>query len=191
MKRADYWLNKWGSETAFVKHRRQKAHRIIDELIGGYLIKNVLDIGCGLAIESAEFQKYFDCELFLIEGDSENTLERPRSTAFGPTKTFSFYNSLDALTRAWDNARLRYCFVDANNPELGQLKFDLIYSGMSCGFHYPLSAYKDVLYANSHDATSFIFDLRKGADQGDLDFEIQDVLIEDVKHDTCLIKLKG
>lgn len=65
----------------------------------------------------------------------------------------------------------------------------MIYSGKSCGFHYPLSTYKDLLYRHSDENTLLIFDLRKGADQGDIDFKIKDVIIDEGKSHTCVLQL--
>jgi hypothetical protein len=45
------------------------------------------------------------------------------------------------------------------------LKFDLITSYLSCGYHYPLSTYKELILKHSHKDTKLVFDIRnrKGA----------------------------
>ena len=46
-----------------------------------------------------------------------------------------------------------------NIPE--NKKFDYIFSYSSCGVHYPLETYKELILKHSHKNTVCIFDLRK------------------------------
>ena len=54
-----------------------------------------------------------------------------------------------------------YYLVDCNNIQIGEdVKFDLITSWVSCGFHYPSSTYRDLILKHSHVNTKIIFDIR-------------------------------
>ena len=39
------------------------------------------------------------------------------------------------------------------------IKFDLVYSNVSCGYHYPLSTYADLLKSHTDIDTIMIFDI--------------------------------
>ena len=51
--------------------------------------------------------------------------------------------------------------MDANKAVMLDIKFDLIYSLLSCGFHYPIEIYKELFVKHSHSQTVCIFDIRK------------------------------
>lgn len=153
------WLEKWSTET----HIESK--RTIFETTKNYLDnapKRILDIGCGYARESEYFQKEFGTELWLLDGDFSHTQDRKREINFGPAESFKFYNKVDILIESYNEREMSYTFVDANNIQIPKkIKFDLIYSGLSCGFHYPANTYKDLILKHSNKNTKIIFDLRK------------------------------
>jgi acyl-CoA synthetase (AMP-forming)/AMP-acid ligase II len=61
---------------------------------------------------------------------------------------------------------------DCNNIDIPEnIKFDLITSYLSCGYHYPISTYKELILKHSHKDTKLVFDLRNrkenfGVDEG-------------------------
>ncbi len=180
------WIKKWNGD-GFFDQRRQKALAIIDYLSS--VPASILDIGCGLAIESGLFQDAFKSELYLLDGDRDSS-KGSREIGYGKINTMNFYLPISNLKKEWAKRGLLFQFVDANNISIpvGK-KFDLIYSGKSCGFHYPLSAYKEILCRHSHKDTVFIFDLRRGEDQGPVNHHIIDTLGEGDKYVTCVLKL--
>tara|TARA_Y100000588_G_scaffold382138_1_gene469051 strand:- start:1007 stop:1423 length:417 start_codon:yes stop_codon:yes gene_type:complete len=88
---------------------------------------------------------------------------------------------------------LAYTFLDATKDlQLEtQLKFDFIYSGKSCGFHYPLNTCLDLIKRHSRADSVIVMDLRKDSDQKTDDFIIDKVLIDGEKHDTCVIRVNN
>jgi SAM-dependent methyltransferase len=150
------------------------------ELIDSFLTQppnQVLDIGCGLAFESEMLQKKYNSNLYLLDGDFETTKDRNRDTKYGDASTLRFYSRVEDLKRSFDQRRLQYSFVDANNINLNEnIKFDLVYSNISCGYHYPLNTYADLLKKHTTKDTIMVFDIHTHywTDQlGDL-FEVVD-----------------
>jgi len=133
------------------------------ELIDSFLTqppKQVLDIGCGLAFESELLQKKYRSNLYLLDGDFETTKDRGRDTKYGDANTLRFYSQVNDLLRSFDQRSLQYSFVDANNINLDEnIKFDLVYSNISCGYHYPLSTYADLLKKHTTKDTIMLFDI--------------------------------
>jgi SAM-dependent methyltransferase len=126
-------------------------------------IKNVLDIGCGLAWESRMLNERFGTELFLLDGDSSNNLKGSNQIGYNNSADFmSFYHSLEDLDLKLQQLGTKnYHLINCNNINLpADLKFDLVTSWVSCGFHYPSSTYRDLILKHSHNNTKIIFDLR-------------------------------
>ena len=143
----------------------QKQHNF--KILDTYLTKppvKMLDIGCGPAFESYYFYKKYGTELYLIDGDvNDNKTEKMRLSKWhSSSETFSFYNTLDSLRQHFDrNGIKNYKLIDSNNINIQEdVKFDLITSWLSCGFHYPLSTYKDLMIKHSHPETKIIVNLR-------------------------------
>lgn len=133
------------------------------DLIDSFLTvppKTILDIGCGLAYESELFQKKYGCQLYLLDGDFDESKESYRDRKFGSAESFQFYTEIDSLRYSFDQRGLDYVFVDANNINLPEdIVFDLVYSNVSCGYHYPLSTYLDLIVDHTNDQSILIFDL--------------------------------
>jgi len=155
-----------------------KAKQLSFELLDSFLDtppKNILDIGCGLAFESEQFQKKYACDLYLLDGEFESEKDAVRDRKYGSANTMAFYTKIVDLKKSFAERKLQYTFVDANNINLQpNLKFDLIYSNVSCGFHYPLNTYLSLLQDHSDTDSVLIFDInsRYLNDQINDDFEI-------------------
>lgn len=160
------WLDKWNTP----QHRESKRKQF--EIIDNYLNfapKRILDIGCGLATESEFFQKKYNCELYLLDGDFSTTSNVKRDIKYGTVDNFAFYNKVDDLKSSYDSRNMNYTFVDANNIDIpDDVTFDLIISNVSCGFHYPANTYKDLVQKHSTESTKVIFDLRISIDHPDV-----------------------
>jgi len=149
------WIDRW-AKPQHTESRKAEFLAVDNHL--NFAPVNILDIGCGLAKESEYFQKKYNSNLWLLEGEQSNT---GRDVKWGSAESFSFYNKINDLKTSWNSRQLRYNFVDANNIQIDDdVKFDLIYSGVSCGFHYPANTYKNLIKKHSHENTKIVFDLR-------------------------------
>ncbi len=184
------WLQTWTGNERF-EAERQKKFEVLSKAFATPPAR-LLDIGAGLAIEAGMIQQRFGTHLYLLDGSRPvaPAATPARLTEFGSVDDMGFYLTEEELRSEWDRRGLTYDFLDARNLKIDpDLKFDVIYSGKSCGFHYPLSSYRDLLHAHSHDDSYLIFDLRKDADQGDIRFRVKDVLLDMEKAQTSLIEL--
>jgi SAM-dependent methyltransferase len=177
--------NKWISSWLTDQHLEKKVKNF--NIIKEYLTitpKTILDIGCGLAFESEMMQKEFGSELYLLDGDFENTRDLTRDVNYGSLETMKFYSKVDDLKTSYKTRNLQYNFVDANNISIKEnKKFDLIYSFESCGFHYPISSYIDLIQNHSHENTVLIFDIRnKNLSEQQENFTIVKVLEKTKKY---------
>ena len=153
----------WGTEL-YQKNKRENF-----EILDAYLNtapKRILDIGCGLAWESRWFNEKYGSELWLLDGDVSDNADKLDSAASGSYHTtpdeFLFYHSLETLDQELKQLNTKnYKLVDCNNINIPEdVKFDLITSWVSCGFHYPVNTYRDLILKHSTPDTKIIMDLR-------------------------------
>ena len=152
------WINsEWQSD----EYKKNKG--ISFDLIDSFLTeapRNILDIGCGMAFESEMFQSKYNSNLYLLDGDFESSINATRDRKFGTADSMAFYTKIDSLKSSFDKRNLKYNFVDANNIQLPpDLKFDVVYSNVSCGYHYPLSTYLELLKMHTTEDSILIFDI--------------------------------
>ena len=183
------WLNIWKS-----KEHIDKKHSMFT-IVDQYIKKPptcILDIGCGLAVESEMFQKKYNCDLYLLDGDFDSTSSRARKVNYGTVESMAFYSKINDLKESWNDRGLSYTFIDANNLNITtNVKFDVVYSFESCGFHYPITTYKDFLKKYTTDSTIFVFDIRRKSMEEQLkDFIILDNINITKKCDTLVLKFK-
>jgi len=164
----------------------------------------ILDIGCGLAWESRLFNMKYGTELWLIDGDQADNKDIPAADGgwLPDPENFLYYYPLSTL-----DAELKkrgtgnYHLIDCNNINIpSDKKFDLITSWLSCGFHYPISTYQELIKKHSHENTRLIFDIRINyktkKPRVDHSFEIvaeiqkENRLLKSWKHMTAEIKIK-
>jgi trans-aconitate methyltransferase len=152
------WIN---SEWQSNEYKKNKG--ISFDLIDSFLTeapRNILDIGCGMAFESEMFQSKYNSNLYLLDGDFESSINATRDRKFGTADSMAFYTKIDSLKSSFDKRNLKYNFVDANNIQLPpDLKFDVVYSNVSCGYHYPLSTYLELLKMHTTKDSILIFDI--------------------------------
>lgn len=153
------WVDIWKSPA--YQDSKLKSFKAIDQCID-FVPKRILDIGCGFAFESELFQKKYNSELWLLDGDFDITRERSREISWGNYDTMKFYSKLDTLKESFKSRNLRYNFIDANNITLDKsICFDLVYSNLSCGFHYPIQSYVDLIRSHTNENSTIIMDLRR------------------------------
>ena len=157
------WAEKWTTDRYTAKKQANF------EAVDAYLsqpVGRLLDIGCGFAHESRCFAEKYGTELWLLDGDQQQNRDKPESASYGNWNTTSdnlyFYHTFDFL-----NAKLQelgtknYHLIDTNNINIDEnVKFDLITSWLSCGHHYPVKTYIDLMKKHSHKDTRIILDIR-------------------------------
>ena len=157
------WVNEEWFTEEYQIHKRENF-----ELLDAYLDKppkRILDIGCGLAWESRMFNEKYGTELYLLDGDyDDNPLDRELVQArySNDAGRFAFYYKLDFLRDQLDKLDTQnYQLIDSNNIDIADdIKFDLITSWVSCGFHYPVNTYRDLILKHSNENTRVVMDLR-------------------------------
>jgi SAM-dependent methyltransferase len=167
-----YYLDTW-NDPAYVSGK-QDVFSILEDYLPSPP-KRILDIGCGYAHISDMFQKKYGTELWLLDGDiSENKEQANRIAKYGSADSFAFYVPVSDLKQEWDSKGMAYIFVDANDIQIPQdIKFDLVYSWISCGFHYPVSTYKKLIQKHTTADSIIIMDFRrKSLDEQLKDFDI-------------------
>lgn len=159
----------------------------------------ILDIGSGVAHESREFQRRHGSELWLIEGTRANNSRKLPSA--GKSKyhlsadDFLYYWDIDVLRQTLDDlGTQRYHLIDCDDVSIAsEVKFDLVTSWKSCGYHYPLSTYQDLIRRHSHDRTQIVMDVRlyKGVLRLDPGWSVlREISRHGNKYATCILKLQ-
>lgn len=157
------WTRKWTDQRYITKHRTNW------ETVDAYLgqpVGTLLDIGCGFAWQSRWFNEKYGTELWLLDGDSSTNSQKPATASYGNWNTNSselkFYHSFDFLdAKLQELGTKNYHLVDTNNINIpSDVKFDLITSWLSCGHHYPVKTYIDLMKRHSHEHTRIILDIR-------------------------------
>jgi hypothetical protein len=189
------WIKEWNSPV-YQRYKKDNYQALLKYLIDPP--KSILDIGCGLAFESRMFNHDHGSEIWLLDGDiSANKSSQSTSTGYSSTaENFRFYHSFDWLKKELESRGTKeYRMVDVNNIDIpADKKFDVIWSFLSCGFHYPASSYRDLMLKHSHENTRIIVDLRtdlktKYPYKEDC-YEIVGQIAEGRKHITVEIKFR-
>jgi SAM-dependent methyltransferase len=143
---SDKWLKTW-----FTPEYQELKDQDVDFVLE-YFKNNppskILDIGCGLAWESRAMQQHFGSELWLLDGDQPTDTRGKKEIGWrGDAENMSFYHSLVELDELLQQLGTEnYHLVDANNIQIDEdVKFDLVYSAISCGFHYNANTYMDLI----------------------------------------------
>lgn len=159
------WINEEWFTPDYQAHKQQN-FELLDKILPESP-KRILDIGCGLAWESRMCQQKYGTELWLMDGDYDDNDHGPFRTQMQAcycedVKDFAFYYRLDYLQNQLDQlGTTNYHLIDCNNIDIeDHIKFDVITSWVSCGFHYPASTYRDLIIKHSHDHTVIVMDLR-------------------------------
>jgi len=158
------WIDEVWFTDSYQQHKKENF-----EIINSYLKtppKKILDIGCGLAWESRLFNQAHGSELWLIDGDTKNNDTKLETAVDGAyhvdPNEFLYYYPLQRLNEELQKLETQnYHLIDCNDIQIDEnVKFDLITSWVSCGFHYPASTYRELILKHSHPETKIIFDIR-------------------------------
>ena len=154
------WMQTWHS-SAYRDLKQQELDRVCAYL-ADQPPRNMVEIGCGLAQDSAHMQKLWGTDCWLIDVDRNEQDTARRHKDYGTVDTMQAYHSLRALDLAIQQQHpgFRYTLWNGRDLPTTDQRFDLIYSNRSMGFHYPVSAYRDYIQAHSHPQTRMIVQLR-------------------------------
>jgi len=190
------WINGvWYTEN--YQYYKKENFTLLDQYLKNPPNK-ILDIGCGLAWESRWLNEKYNSELWLLDGDDEVNKNKPEYSSDGSwhhtADDFLFYYSLQTLKTELDKLDTKnYHLLNCNNFTIPEnIKFDLITSWVSCGFHYPINTYRDLIKKHSHDDTIVVMDIRKRKRSGlilDDNVKVVQILNERRKYFTCVIEL--
>jgi hypothetical protein len=153
--------------------------------IGDYLgerhLNRIVDIGCGQALIDLFFWRKFHCSIHLVDIEETKTHHHDFHKAgagyasLAAAKKFLIGNDVDAQS------------IQTTNPQktpLMDTECDLIFSLLSCGFHYPASTYSNFISSALKPGGMFIFDMRKNTEQDDFleQFETFDIISVESKY---------
>jgi len=129
---------------------------------------NVLDIGCGLGLIDIAIYKHYNSETNIHLLDKTQDLAEGESIR-GFNKEYTFYNSLDGsketlITNGVAENKITTYEV-GQHQALNEVKFDLIISLLSCGWHYGLETYVDLIKNQLTDNGILILDIRHNTGQ--------------------------
>jgi len=166
--------------------------KLVEEIIKPHIKenpKNILDIGCGRAIESEYLQKEYGSHLYLMEGSPISG--RDRFSAWGKADTFNFYHDVELLKEDYNRRNLQYTFLDiGESVDIPEITFDFIFSFLSCGFHYPVEEYISLIKEHSDENTLIMFDIRKDKFNEQMKyFKDYDIIQTERKYHKVIVKL--
>jgi 16S rRNA G1207 methylase RsmC len=129
---------------------------------------NVLDIGCGLGLIDIAIHKHYSSEPVMHLLDKTQDLAEGESIR-GFNKEYTFYNSLDGSKETLisnDVAEDKIKTYEVGQHQaLNEIKFDLIISLLSCGWHYSLETYVDLIKNQLTHNGILILDIRHNTGQ--------------------------
>ena len=122
--------------------------------------KSVIDIGCGQAVPDLFLQRDFKPQFTLV--DIERTAEQYHSFAASGAG-YASLSSAKALLHANGAAATDVTTINpAREPAaLNGLKADMVVSFYSCGFHYPVDEYADLMVQTLEAGGVVCLDLRR------------------------------
>lgn len=143
------------------------------DMIKNYLstnVKNILDIGCGLGLIDIALYHHYNKNTRLHLLDKTNSISKDTSVR-GFNKEYIFYNSMDATkdTLLSNGVNSNDIFTYEADPKnislLKNNKYDLILSLLSCGWHYSIETYIDLIKSTLSEDGLLILDIRHNTGQ--------------------------
>jgi SAM-dependent methyltransferase len=143
------------------------------DMIREYLPKdasNILDIGCGLGLINIPLYNHYNTAVNLHLLDKTNSISSNQSVR-GFNKEYVFYNSMDATrdiltSNGVLNENVHTYEVSKESIEqLYKIKYDLIISLLSCGWHYSIETYMDLIKNTLSPNGVLVLDIRHDTNQ--------------------------
>lgn len=128
-------------------------------------VSNILDIGCGLGLVNIPLYNHYDKSVNLHLLDKTNSIEINQSVR-GFNKEYVFYNSMEATRDTLTsngvlNQNVHTYEVSTESIEqLGKIKYELIVSLLSCGWHYSIETYVDLIKNTLSPNGVLVLDIR-------------------------------
>lgn len=123
---------------------------------------SILDIGCGVGGINIFLNKHYGglSDIYLLD-----KTEMPRKVYYSLTNKGCYYNSLKIAKKLLEengvNSENIHLEEAIDNKINFDIKFDLVISLISWGFHYPVSTYLDEVYKKLNSGGVLIIDVRK------------------------------
>jgi SAM-dependent methyltransferase len=155
---------------------------------------NILDIGCGLGLIDIALYHHYDQSVNLCLLDKTNNINEDTHIR-GFNKEYVFYNSMDSTRDTLqtngvsDQNIITYEVNDENLDKLKETKFDVIMSLLSCGWHYSIETYIDLIKNTLSTDGILILDIRHNT--GQLEYAKQHFDLIDVVINTAESKHTG
>jgi len=146
------------------------------DMIKNYLpetASNILDIGCGLGLIDLALYKHYNGSIKLNLLDKTNSISEDTSVR-GFNKEYIFYNSMDATrdvltSNGVDDNKLNLYEVSEDSiNEIESKQYDIILSFLSCGWHYSIETYLDLIKKTLKPYGLLILDIRHNTGQLEL-----------------------
>ncbi len=120
--------------------------------------ESALDIGCGVATFDMFLYQYCGCDIHLLDKDQQDP-----KIHYGYEKEGSFYNSLSGAAANLVENGIPVTKVFTMDPDKGlpPIRYDLVVSLLSWGYHYPVSMYVEYVVNQLNEGGVIILDIRK------------------------------
>jgi len=126
---------------------------------------NILDIGCGLGVIDVLLSKHYLNANFYLQDKSETIDLSKKYNGFN--ETYQYYNNVDLLKEFVTNNGIKtFNIIDGTDIYDTTLKFDVIMSLLSCGWHYSLLTYLEFIKEHLVDNGILIIDVRNETEEG-------------------------
>lgn len=167
------------------------------DMIKSYLpigSNNILDIGCGLGLIDIALYHHYNQSVNLFLLDKTNTITEDTHIR-GFNKEYVFYNSMDCTrdtlqTNGVDGSNIfSYEVSPESLNKIEETKFDVILSLLSCGWHYSIETYVDLIKNTLSKNGVLILDIRH--DTGQLEYAKEHFDLVDVVINTAESKHTG
>jgi len=143
------------------------------DMIKSYLpetVSNILDIGCGLGLIDIALNEHYNGRINLHLLDKTNEIAENTSVR-GFNEQYIFYNSMEGTRKTLvDNGvnsekLFTYEVSESSLQEIQSNKFDVIISLLSCGWHYSIENYIDLIKKSLNKDGVVILDIRHNTGQ--------------------------
>lgn len=129
---------------------------------------NILDIGCGLGLIDITFSNHYNSEADVYLLDKTQDLQEGENVR-GFNKQYTFYNSLQSsketlIANGVPESKI-HTYEVGQHEGLNEVKFDLIVSLLSCGWHYGIENYVKLINNQLSENGVLILDIRHNTGQ--------------------------
>lgn len=131
---------------------------------------SILDIGCGLGFIDIALNNHYSGKSNLYLLDKTNFINEDTPIR-GFNKEYVFYNSMEStkenlLNNGVEDDKINCYEVSEDSiNELSKNRYDIIISLLSCGWHYSIEKYVDLIKNTLSDDGIFIVDIRHNTEQ--------------------------